>query len=426
MDIFQKGPLVKRVFDNLKKGEAMQRKWCGFCGAHGAASTRPEDQDEAFLITFLEAAEGDGIPLHTGEIPKEIAILAPPPVANKGGDLNGKAAGGKGGFGGCAFGGGKCGGPPAGKSGGDWGGKGGGLAIKGGAPWGGKDGGKAPGDGKGCDGKGFDGKGKKGGANDIGKIFIGGLPRSANEQSVGAMMLKFGTISKVEVKYGDDGCCKGYAFVTFTEPEVVHQAVAASQSGATILDGKACICQLVGEAGKGKGSGKDAGWDSFKGKAAGGGKGPSKGWDDGKGKGKGKSKGPKRGKIFVGGLPKSAPEEAIHQHFSQYGAIDRILMKYTESGEPRGFCFIEYADEQVAHDVIAKSRAGTTIFEGKWVDCKDADAGIDKGGGKRKGEDDWGKGVKRPRMDDGWGGWGDWSSWGGWGADWGKGGKGWW
>jgi len=47
-------------------------------------------------------------------------------------------------------------------------------------------------------------------------------------------------------------------------------------------------------------------------------------------------------------------------------------MKYMEDGSPRGFCFIEYADPSSNNTVVAESQAQRTIFDGKWLDCKEA------------------------------------------------------
>jgi len=128
----------------------------------------------------------------------------------------------------------------------------------------------------------------------------------------------------------------------------------------------------------------------------------------------------------VGGLPKAAPEEAIQAFFSKYGAINNILMKYDETGTSRGFCFVEFAEPSVKDAVIAASQqAGSTMFEGKWIDCKDAVAGGGGKGGKDKGGKggwDGGKGAKRQKVDE-WGGWAGGGGGGG-GGGWDKGGFG--
>jgi len=278
MTLFEKGPLVAKVWGLMKNNDLMQRKWCGFCGVHEATSLKPEDQDEPFLITFLEASNGDGIPLGSEDIPKEIAVVAgpsPKPVTYGSKD------------------------PAASKGlpGSDWGiMKGTGPVMKGSDV---NSFGKGPEFAAMSFGGSRGGMGKKGGAHDIGKVFVGGLPRSATEHSVHAMMSQFGTIGKVEVKYGDDGTCKGFAFVTYSDPEIAPRAIAASHAGVTVLDGKRAIVQDVGaksskgekgdapptkgsfgapaKGGYGDSFNKGSSWDAWKGKGDGG---KGKGEDD--------------------------------------------------------------------------------------------------------------------------------------------------
>ncbi|MBU1699077.1 MAG: RNA-binding protein [Candidatus Eisenbacteria bacterium] len=50
-------------------------------------------------------------------------------------------------------------------------------------------------------------------------------------------------------------------------------------------------------------------------------------------------------KLYVGNLPFSATEEALHELFSQYGSIESVkLVTDRDTGRPRGFGFVEMAD----------------------------------------------------------------------------------
>uniref|UniRef100_A0A7S4D1I8 RRM domain-containing protein n=2 Tax=Eutreptiella gymnastica TaxID=73025 RepID=A0A7S4D1I8_9EUGL len=100
-------------------------------------------------------------------------------------------------------------------------------------------------------------------------------------------------------------------------------------------------------------------------------------------------------KIFVGGLSKSTNEDGVRSHFSQLGAVNEVLMKFTEAGESRGFCFVEFDSEDVAEQIC---KAQGQIIDGKEVECKLArplgDKSLTKGKGKGKGfgKGDYGKG----------------------------------
>jgi RNA recognition motif-containing protein len=49
--------------------------------------------------------------------------------------------------------------------------------------------------------------------------------------------------------------------------------------------------------------------------------------------------------IYVGNLPFSATETAVHDLFSAYGTVESVkLITDRETGRPRGFGFVEMAD----------------------------------------------------------------------------------
>ena len=56
-------------------------------------------------------------------------------------------------------------------------------------------------------------------------------------------------------------------------------------------------------------------------------------------------------KIFVGGLARTTNEEGVKAHFSRFGSVTEVLMKFTETGESRGFCFVEFDSEDIAEEV---------------------------------------------------------------------------
>ncbi|KAJ4837183.1 hypothetical protein Tsubulata_043722 [Turnera subulata] len=73
------------------------------------------------------------------------------------------------------------------------------------------------------------------------------------------------------------------------------------------------------------------------------------------------------GKIFIGGLPKDTTLETFLEHFGKCGEItDHVIMKDRQTGRPRGFGFITYADPSVVDTVIQEDHA----INGKQVEIK--------------------------------------------------------
>lgn len=58
-------------------------------------------------------------------------------------------------------------------------------------------------------------------------------------------------------------------------------------------------------------------------------------------------------KLYVGNLPFSANEDDLHNLFSQFGQVDSVnLVRDRDSGQPRGFAFVEMSDDQSAENAI--------------------------------------------------------------------------
>lgn len=59
-------------------------------------------------------------------------------------------------------------------------------------------------------------------------------------------------------------------------------------------------------------------------------------------------------KLYVGNLPFSASEGDLESMFSQYGQLDSVsLVRDRDSGQPRGFAFVEFSDDAAAEAAIA-------------------------------------------------------------------------
>jgi RNA recognition motif-containing protein len=59
--------------------------------------------------------------------------------------------------------------------------------------------------------------------------------------------------------------------------------------------------------------------------------------------------------IFVGNLSFDTTQSDLESAFGQFGAVDRVhIVTDRQSGQPRGFAFVEMADRQSADDAIAQ------------------------------------------------------------------------
>src|SRR5499425_3618096 len=70
--------------------------------------------------------------------------------------------------------------------------------------------------------------------------------------------------------------------------------------------------------------------------------------------------------IYLGNLAFTVTEQDVRELFAPYGVVDRInLLTDRETGRPRGFGFVEMADDRAAQAAIAglhgKEVAGRTL-----------------------------------------------------------------
>ena len=69
-------------------------------------------------------------------------------------------------------------------------------------------------------------------------------------------------------------------------------------------------------------------------------------------------------RLFVGNLPYTATEAALREHFSAIGPLSYIYLPIDrESGKPRGFAFVEFADRAQAEEAIR--RFNNQLFMGR-------------------------------------------------------------
>ena len=103
-------------------------------------------------------------------------------------------------------------------------------------------------------------------------------------------------------------------------------------------------------------------------------------------------------RLFIGNLPYGASEADLRAHFAAVAEPSHVVMPVDrETGRPRGFAFVEFADRAVAEEVIRKFDAQP--FQGRNLAVSEARAREDRPpGGPRPG------GFGGPRPGGGFGG----------------------
>src|SRR5215212_2653103 len=85
-------------------------------------------------------------------------------------------------------------------------------------------------------------------------------------------------------------------------------------------------------------------------------------------------------RLFVGNLPYNATEAELREHFSAAGPVSYLsLPTDRETGQPRGFAFVEFNDRAQAEDAIR--RFNNQLFKGRPIAVSEARAREDRSPG---------------------------------------------
>jgi RNA recognition motif-containing protein len=85
-------------------------------------------------------------------------------------------------------------------------------------------------------------------------------------------------------------------------------------------------------------------------------------------------------RLFIGNLPYSATEAELREHLSSVGAPTSVVLPVDrETGRPRGFAFVDYADRAVAEEAIRKF--DQQPFKGRGLAVSEARPREDRGPG---------------------------------------------
>ncbi|HVP54802.1 MAG TPA: RNA-binding protein [Candidatus Eisenbacteria bacterium] len=104
--------------------------------------------------------------------------------------------------------------------------------------------------------------------------------------------------------------------------------------------------------------------------------------------------------IYVGNLSFDATEDQVRSLFEAYGAVDKVnIITDRDSGQPRGFAFVEMTDDDAASKAI-EALNGTNL-SGRNLNINEARPKADRprsgGGGGGRGGFGGGRGGGRDR-----------------------------
>ena len=85
--------------------------------------------------------------------------------------------------------------------------------------------------------------------------------------------------------------------------------------------------------------------------------------------------------VFVGNLSRSTTEDSVRALFEPHGVVNSIsIVRDRETGEPRGFAFVEMANAEEADKAIAALNGG--VVDGRPLNVNEARPKTDRGSGR--------------------------------------------
>jgi len=88
-------------------------------------------------------------------------------------------------------------------------------------------------------------------------------------------------------------------------------------------------------------------------------------------------------RLYVGNIPWTTTEAVLSDHFSSYGELKSVrLIVDKETGQSRGFAFVQFADPEDAEAALAEDGQE---FEGRTLRVREATPQPPRGGPKRGG-----------------------------------------
>lgn len=98
--------------------------------------------------------------------------------------------------------------------------------------------------------------------------------------------------------------------------------------------------------------------------------------------------------IYVGNMNFQTDEEALRTAFSQFGTVDTVnIVRDRDSGQPRGFAFVEMSNDAEADAAMAQLNGST--LDGRQLTVNEARPKADRGFGGGGGRGGFGGGGGR-------------------------------
>lgn len=176
------------------------------------------------------------------------------------------------------------------------------------------------------------------GADEIGKLFVGGLDWSTTQETLRSYFSQFGeVVDCVIMKDKNTNQSRGFGFVKFKDPNCIVTVLTSKPHNldGRNIDPKPCTPRgMQPERTRSKESWKGPKVDTSR-----------------------------ANKVFVGGIPHSCGEAELREYFKKFGLVTEVVMIYdAEKQRPRGFGFITFEDEQSVdqavnmhfHDIMGK------------------------------------------------------------------------
>jgi RNA recognition motif-containing protein len=92
--------------------------------------------------------------------------------------------------------------------------------------------------------------------------------------------------------------------------------------------------------------------------------------------------------IYVGNLSFGTTEDGVRSLFAGYGAVDRVnICTDRETGQPRGFGFVEMGDDSEGEKAIAALNG--TDHDGRTLNISEAKPKTERSGGGGFGRKRW-------------------------------------
>jgi len=159
------------------------------------------------------------------------------------------------------------------------------------------------------------------------KIFVADLPRTTSDDEVFEYFMGYGAVVGVSLKRDDAGQLRGFGFVSFEEADSV-KAVLRDYSK-HCLQGRHFECSAYGTFG-------------------------------------GACSGPvDKEQVFISGLPPSVTQQALEEHFSQFGEVTRV-----HRAPGKHFAFVRFSSGSGAQ--LALHAQESHVIDGRWLAVRPA------------------------------------------------------